>query len=82
MERIPAQPSFIDLALADLGSPRAKAFFALCDKQIPLQQLADSILAIFPDENSQGGAPHLPIVQMLKIAFVQKCFGLSDPGDW
>jgi IS5 family transposase len=34
---------------------------------------------IFVENNPAGGAPHWPIVTMLKIVFLQKCFGLSDP---
>lgn len=79
MERIPAQPTFTDLALADLGSPKAKAFFDTCQREIPFERLAQSIADLFVEDNPKGGAPHLPIVQMLKILFVQKCFGLSDP---
>ena len=79
MERIAAQNTFTDLTVAELGGPRAREFFARCDREIPFDQLADSVSNIFQDDNAAGGAPHWPIVTMLKVVFIQKCFGLSDP---
>lgn len=79
MQRINAQPTFTDLAVADLGGPRATAFFDRCLKEIPFDRLADSVADIFAEDNPAGGAPHWPIVTTLKIIFLQKCFGLSDP---
>lgn len=79
MQRINAQPSFTDLTVAVLGGPRATAFFDTCLREIPFGQLAASISDVFSDDNPRGGAPHWPIVTLLKIVFLQKCFGLSDP---
>jgi len=79
MQRINAQPTFTDLTVADLGGPRATAFFARCLAEIPFDQLAGSVADIFVDDNPAGGAPHWPVVVMLKIVFLQKCFGLGDP---
>ena len=79
MQRINAQPTFTDLAVADLGGPRATAFFNTCLKEIPFDQLAESVADIFVEDNPAGGAPHWSIVTTLKIMFLQKCFGLSDP---
>ena len=80
MERVNKQPTFTDLAVEGLGSPRAMAFFAVCDREIPFDQLAASVADIFDDARPwRGGAPHLSIVMMLKIAFIQRCFALSDP---
>src|SRR5947207_7545275 len=79
MERMSRQPTFTDLTVADLGSPRARAFFDTCDREIPFDQLAASVANLFDDNNPAGGRPHWPVVTMLKIAFIQKCFGLSDP---
>jgi IS5 family transposase len=79
MQRINAQPTFTDLAVADLGGPRATAFFDRCLKEIPFEQLADSVADVFVEDNPAGGAPHWPVVTTLKIIFLQKCFGLSDP---
>lgn len=79
MQRINAQPTFTDLAVADLGGPRATAFFERCRQEIPFDQLAASVADIFVEDNRAGGAPHWPIVTMLKVLFLQKCFGLSDP---
>lgn len=80
MQRINAEPSFTDLTVADLGGPNATAFFDRCNREVAFEQLAASIADIFKDDNpSSGGRPHWPVVTMLKIVFLQKCFGLSDP---
>ncbi|MHB1158542.1 MAG: hypothetical protein ACYC26_17090, partial [Phycisphaerales bacterium] len=79
MQRIAAQPTFTDLALADLGGPRAVAFFDRCLKEIPFEQLADSVADVFVEDHPAGGAPHWPVLTLIKIMFLQKCFGLSDP---
>src|SRR5258708_3257315 len=79
MQRNNAQPTFTDLTVADLGGPRATAFFDRCLAEIPFDRLAASVADIFVEGNPAGGAPHWPIVTMLKIVFLQKCFGLSDP---
>ena len=79
MERVIAQPTFTDLALIDLGSKRAAAFFDRCDELIPFVRLAESVSDIFVDNRPEGGAPHWPVVMMLKILFVQKCHAMSDP---
>lgn len=80
MERINAQPSFTDLTLADLGGKRSATFFHRCEALIPFAVLADSVADVFVDDNPRaGGAPHWPVVTMIKILFVQKCFGMSDP---
>lgn len=81
MERTNAQPTFTDLTVADLGGPRARAFFDLCEREIPFDQLAASVADIFDDgdDHAAGGRPHWPIVTMIKVLFIQKCFGLSDP---
>jgi transposase, IS5 family len=79
MQRVNAQPTFTDLTVADLGGPRARAFFDTCQRQIPFDQLAASVADVFKDDNPAGGRPHWPVVTMLKVLFIQKCFGLSDP---
>lgn len=79
MERKNADPTFTDLTVADLGGPRAAAFFDRCLAEIPFDQLADSVADIFKEDNPAGGAPHWPIVTCIKILFLQKCFALSDP---
>jgi transposase, IS5 family len=84
MERIPASPTFTDAFTADLGGPRAKAFFAVCEREIPFAELAESVKDVFVQRDaaaaaSKGGAPHWPVVTMLKILLMQKWFGLSDP---
>jgi IS5 family transposase len=79
MQRNNASPTFTDLTVAHLGSPRAAAFFQRCSKEIPFERLAASVADLFNQERPRGGAPHWPLVTMLKVLFVQKCFGLSDP---
>jgi IS5 family transposase len=81
MQRVNAQPTFTDLTVADLGSPRARAFFDTCRREIPFDELAASVADVFNDDNPNpaGGRPHWPVAMMLKVLFIQKCFGLSDP---
>jgi len=79
MQRNNAEPTFTDLTVAELGGPRATAFFETCRREIPFDQLAESVADIFKDDHPAGGAPHWPVVTMIKIVFLQKCFGLSDP---
>lgn len=79
MERINAQPTFTDLTLAELGGPKATAFFDTCTRQVPFDRLAASVAGIFKEDLPKGGASHWPVVTMLKVIFLQKCFGLSDP---
>jgi len=79
MQRINARPTFTDLSVAGLGGPRATAFFDTCAREIPFDQLAASVADVFRQETPAGGAPHWPVVTLLKVVFLQKCFGLSDP---
>jgi IS5 family transposase len=79
MERQNGALSFTDLTVADLGGPRATAFFDVCVREIPFDRLAASVADLFVEDRPDGGAPHWPIVTMLKVLFIQKCFGLSDP---
>jgi IS5 family transposase len=79
MERVNAQPTFTDAFVADLGGPRAKAFFAVCEREIPFNELAHSVADVFEEDHPAGGAPHWPLVLMLKVLLMQKWFGLSDP---
>lgn len=79
MQRINGSPTFTDATVADLGGPTAQAFFDRCLQEVPFDKLAESIANIFDDSGTAGGRPHWPMVTMLKIVFLQKCFGLSDP---
>ena len=80
MQRNNASPTFTDLTVADLGGPKATAFFERCLAEIPFEQLAESVADIFNDSDPvDGGRPHWPLVTMLKVIFLQKCFALSDP---
>lgn len=79
MQRNNATLTFTDLTVADLGGPLASAFFDRCLREVPFEKLSESIADIFDDSGTAGGRPHWPIVTMVKIIFLQKCFGLSDP---
>lgn len=80
MQRINAKPTFTDLTVADLGGPNATAFFERCNREVPFDRLAASVADIFDDsDRAAGGRPHWPIETMLRVVFLQKCFGLSDP---
>ena len=79
MQRDLSQFSFVDLQLADLGSPKAREFFDVCRREVPFGQLAASVADVFVEDRPSGGAPHWPAETMIKIIFLQKCFGLSDP---
>jgi IS5 family transposase len=83
MERIPTSLTFTDAFTAELGGPRAKAFFAVCEREIPWSELAESVKDVFAERDAaaaaKGGAPHWPLVTMLKVMLMQKWFGLSDP---
>jgi IS5 family transposase len=90
MERVNRQPTFTDAVVADLGSPRANAFFEVCDREIPWAELAASVADVFAAADDDpaaaaaaaaaaGGRPHWPVVTMLKITLLQRWFALSDP---
>ena len=79
MDRVIAQLTFTDLTLANLGSTHAAEFFARCNLLIPFDRLAESVADMFVEDRPMGGAPHWPVALMLKILFVQKCYGMSDP---
>lgn len=78
MQRINAEPTFLDASLIDLGGPRTAAFLQRCEQLIPWEQLAGSIRHLFPD-HAGPGRPFWPVVTMLKCVMLQKWFNLSDP---
>lgn len=65
-------PTFTDLSVADLGGPRATAFFDTCAREIPFDQLAASVADVFKQQTPAGGVPHWPVVTLLKVVFLQK----------
>lgn len=79
MDRVIAQPSFTDLQVAGLGSPKAGRFFEDCNRLIDFSALAGSLGDLYANNTSAGGASNWPVATMLKILFVQKIFALSDP---
>lgn len=78
MERKLAEPTFFDIAAADLGGPRTQAFFDKCDRLVPWQELAASLKGLYGD-HAEGGRPPWPVILMVKCLMLQKWFGLSDP---
>ena len=78
MERKLAEPTFFDIAAADLGGPRTQAFFDKCDRLIPWQEMAASLKDLYGD-HAEGGRPPWPVMLMVKCLMLQKWFGLSDP---
>jgi IS5 family transposase len=78
MQRINAQPTFTDAAVADLGGPRTIAFLQRCDELVDWDAMATTIAPLFP-EQPKGGRPFWPAVTMLKCVMLQKWFNLSDP---
>jgi IS5 family transposase len=79
MDRAIAQPSFTDLQVAGLGSPKAAGFFDDCNRLIDFAAMADSLGNLYANSTSAGGASNWPVEMMLRILFVQKSFALSDP---
>ena len=78
MQRINAQPTFTDAAVADLGGPRTIAFLRRCDELVDWDAMAATIAPLFP-EQPRGGRPFWSAVTMLKCVMLQKWFDLSDP---
>src|SRR5947209_12694537 len=79
MERKIAQPTFADVATADLGGPRTMAFLDRCEKLIDWQSLIDAVRPLFP-EQPKGGRPFTPARIMVRCVMLQKWYDLSDPG--
>ena len=78
MERKWAEPTFADVATADLGGPRTKAFLDRCEKLIDWQSLVDAIKPLFPQQ-PKGGRPFTPARIMVRCVMLQKWYRLSDP---
>lgn len=78
MQRSNAQPTFTDVAVADLGGPRTIAFLQRCAQLIDWNAMATTVAPLFPQQ-PKGGRPFWPAVTMLKCVMLQKWFNLSDP---
>jgi transposase, IS5 family len=78
MQRINAEPTFTDAAVADLGGPRTIAFLERCQQLVDWSGMAATIAPLF-GEQPKGGRPFWPAVTMLKCVMLQKWFNLSDP---
>jgi len=79
MQRFNAEPSFTDLAVAGLGSPRVTEFFKQCDSLIDFEAIAKPLVELHRARSNKGGAPNGSVTLMLKVLFIQKVFCLSDP---
>lgn len=79
MQRINAQPTFTDAAVADLGGPRTARFLRICQDLVPWCELVETLRPLFPEHGEQGGRPFWPALVMVKCVMLQKWFGLSDP---
>src|SRR5437660_27085 len=55
MQRNNVQPTFTDMAVADLGGPKATAFFERCLAEIPFERLAASVADIFKEYDPAAG---------------------------
>jgi len=78
MERRIVQPTFVDNAVADLGSPKARRFLSTVDRLVPWAELAEPCKAFYKDTTGKPGRPHWPVVLMVKIMLLRKWYGLSD----
>jgi IS5 family transposase len=81
IERRSIQPTFLDYAVTDLGSPKANAFFARVNKHVRWADLAEPCNAFYAKKTGKlgkRGRPHWPVVMMVKIMMLRKWFGLSD----
>jgi len=76
-ERESAQLSFADTVVSQLGGKRTQALLNQLDAAIDWETLAKPVRAVY--RNTDGGAPAVPAVMMLKIVMLQKWFHLSDP---
>jgi IS5 family transposase len=79
MQRVNAQPTFTDLAVADLGSPKTLQLFQQCSRLIDFEAMAAPLANLYRNNTGKGGASNWPVVLMLKVLFLQKLFNLSDP---
>ena len=68
-----------DGLLADLGGKRTTALLAQLDAAVPWHELAGTIRPVYRNGTGKGGRPNVPVVVMLKVTFLQRWFGLSDP---
>lgn len=78
MERRTVEPTFLDMAVADLGSPKTKQFLELVDQHVPWAKLAAPCKVFYGDKPKAAGRPHWPLVTMVKVMMLRKWYGLSD----
>ena len=79
MQRINAEPTFTDAAVADLGGPRTARFLQTCQDLVPWPELVETLRPLFPEHGDKGGRPFWPALVMIKCVMLQKWFNLSDP---
>lgn len=78
MQRLNAEPTFVDGMTAGLGGPRTSSLLNRLDAMIPWQELAEPLEGLYRN-GEQGGRRPWPVVTMLKCLLLAKWFGLSDP---
>lgn len=83
-QRSPSEPTFLDLATAELGGPRTSALLDKVDAFVPWDAIVDPIRKLptyakyVEDPTRPGGRPIDPMV-MVRAMFLQKLYNLSDP---
>jgi len=74
-----AEPTFLDAAMASMGSARRAAFYARLDALVPWDQLCAPIMSLpCYGEAPKGGRPAVPPMLMLKSLMLAKWHNLSD----
>lgn len=79
MERSSKGLTLADGMLSDLGGPRTAQLLSRLEAATPWEDLAAVVRPLYRNTTAQGGRPNVPAVVMLKITFMQRWFGLSDP---
>jgi IS5 family transposase len=78
MERVNAEPGFVDGVTADLGGPRTASLLVKLEAAVPWATLAEPVRKLYRN-GVQGGRRPWSAVTMLKCLMLAKWFGLSDP---
>lgn len=78
MERVNAQPGFVDGMTSDLGGPRTVTLLQRLEAAVPWEILAKPVRKLYRN-GVHGGRRPWPAVTMLKCMMLAKWFGLSDP---
>lgn len=79
MERVNAEPTFVDAMTMELGGTRTGELLDRLDQAIDWEALAAPIRALPMYQNSGAGRRPWCAVIMIKCLMLQRWFGLSDP---